>query len=122
MMASAAPLLDYIASAKARDECMQRVDENNQNWMALALLQLQQLARSHGSWANTEHGVTGEDIRVMLLPHVGHPNSPNAWGNLTMQAVRKKLIVATGEYRPMKDVRSHARKTPVYQFVSARAP
>jgi hypothetical protein len=66
--------------------------------------------------ANTEHGVTGEDIRRMLLPHVGHPASPNAWGALVNSAVRKAILKPTGHYRPMKDVRSHARKTAVYEF------
>ncbi|MFZ0270967.1 MAG: hypothetical protein WAL34_03870 [Acidobacteriaceae bacterium] len=84
--------------------------------MALALLQIEQLARSHEGWANTEHGVIGEDIRRMLLPHVGHPGSPNAWGALIRRAIKKGLIVATGEYRHMKEKRSHARRTMVYRF------
>jgi hypothetical protein len=52
----------------------------------------------------------------MLLPHVGHPASPNAWGALVNSAVRKAILKPTGHYRPMKDVRSHARKTAVYEF------
>ena len=118
MPESSAPLLDYLASSQARDEGMQKVTVNNKEWMALALLQLEQIARSHDGWANTEYGVTGEDIRVMLIPYIGKPHSSNAWGVLICEAVRRKMIVATGQYRSMKDKRSHARKTAVYVFQS----
>jgi hypothetical protein len=50
-------LLDYIASAQARDAALRQVSENNADWMSLALLQLEQLTRTHEDWANTEHGV-----------------------------------------------------------------
>ena len=113
-----APLLDFIASAKARDEGMQRVLDNNQDWFALAMIQLGQFARTRDGYANTEYGITGEDVRVALLPHVGKPQSPHAWGALINKAVRDGILVATGQYRAMKDKRSHARKTAVYMMVS----
>jgi hypothetical protein len=115
-MNSSAPLLDFIASAQARDEGMERVVDNNNDWARLAFIQLEQISHAHGGWANTEHGVMGEDIRCMLTPRIGKPSSPHAWGALTNAAIRKGLIVATGQYRSMKDVRSHARKTAIYVF------
>jgi len=95
---------------------MARTTENNPDWSSLAILQLEQLAKSRAGWANTEYGVTGEDIRAMLITHVGYSSSPNAWGALVNRAVRKGIIVAAGQYRAMKDVRSHARETPIYRF------
>jgi hypothetical protein len=116
-MESGAPLLDFLASAQARDAGIEQVTENNSDWMALALLQLEQLARMPNGWANTEHGVTGEDLRRMLIARVGHPGHANAWGALINKAVRDGLLKATGAYRAMKEKRSHARKTPVYVFM-----
>lgn len=39
---------------------------------------------------------------------MGNPASPNAWGTLIAHAIRKGVIVATGTYRAMKAVDSHA--------------
>jgi hypothetical protein len=115
-MDSAFPLLDYGAAQKARDEGIKEVSENNQTWMALALLQIEQFARTHDGWANTEHGVTGEGIRVMLVPRVGHPNSQNCYGALIRTAIKRGLLVETGTLRAMKTEKSNARRTMVYRF------
>jgi len=77
-------------------------------------IQLYQWVKSHDGWANTERGFTGEDIRVALTTMVGNPNSPNAWGALIAFAIRRNVIEATGAYRKMKCVTSHARRTMVY--------
>jgi hypothetical protein len=119
MRATGLPLLDAIAADQALEEALNRVKNNNEQWMALALVQLRQFALSHDAWANTEHGITGEDIRFMLLPHIGHPTTPKAWGALIGAAIKQGIIEATGAYRKMKDVRSHSRKTPVYRFMGA---
>ena len=57
------PLLTYIKAAEARDAALAQVSDNSGDWMALALTQLDQLGKQRDGWANTEHGVTGEDIR-----------------------------------------------------------
>ena len=116
------PILDAIESSKARDEGMQQSSENNSEWMALALIELEQLSNGAAGWSNLESGFTGEDIRNILTPRIGKPRSPHGWGTLIMHAVRRKMIAATGRYVPMRDVRSHARKTAVYQFLTVRAP
>jgi hypothetical protein len=117
-MQSAAPLLDYLAGQQARDAVLASVERSNQDWFNLAYLQLEQFAR-HGcpDYANTEHGLTGEEIVAMLKPHCGKPHHSNAIGALICKAVRRGLLVHTGQYRKMKNVGSHARRTPVYQLI-----
>jgi hypothetical protein len=56
-------------------------------------------------------------VRQLVSRSVGGPHHHNAWGALVMHMVRTGRLVATGEYRPMKDVKSHARKTPVYRVL-----
>jgi hypothetical protein len=117
---SNSPLLDYIEEQArvARDAGIAQVQSNNPDWFALAMIELQEIAK-HGSrdWANIDT-FTGETIRQMISPLVGHPASPNAWGALIMAAIKKKMIEPTGQYVAMKAERSHARKTAVYRFVS----
>lgn len=59
---------------------------------------------------------TGEDVRrawtAMGLPQ---PHHHNVWGAAFNGAVRRGLVVATGDYDHMCGVRSHARKTPLYK-------
>lgn len=115
MNGPAAPLLDYIESAKRRDEALAQVSCNSGSWFDVALVALEQLPKQN-SWANLERGFTGEFIRQALTPSVGHPHHPNAWGALIRAAIGRDLIAATGEYRPMQAVNSHGRKTPVYRW------
>ena len=116
MTPSGLPLLDHIESAKRRDAALQRVAENAVEWMPLALLELEQLARNSTGWANLDRGFTGEFIRQALTPRIGHPHHNNAFGALIRTAITRKIIVPTGEYRAMQAVNSHSRKTPVYRF------
>jgi hypothetical protein len=58
---------------------------------------------------------TGEDVRDHLTKLNIVPHHPNAWGALVAKAVRDKLLTPTGERRPMKGPRSHARRTDVYR-------
>jgi hypothetical protein len=55
---------------------------------------------------------TGEDIRHLVSEL---PSHPNAWGGLIARVLKDELIYPTGDYRPMKDKSSNARKTPVYE-------
>lgn len=118
MNCSSAPLLDFISSAQARDAGIDQTAQNNREWMALGLLQIEQLAWGSEGWANLGNGFTGEDLRRILTPLIGKPSSPHGWGSLCMHAIRRKLIVNTGRYVPMREVKSHARKTAVYQLVN----
>lgn len=100
-------------SRAARDDGIGRVTHNvGEAWMAGALRHL--LAIPYADF-------TGEDVRKHLLAKgYAKPHHANAWGAVMMTAVKRGLIEKTGEYRPMKDKRSHARATPVYVLASKR--
>ena len=59
--------------------------------------------------------VTGEDIRRICTDRGVTPHHSNAWGGVISGLVRAGQLRATGEYRQMADVRSHARETKVYE-------
>jgi hypothetical protein len=58
---------------------------------------------------------TGEDVRELLTKAGVVPHHPNAWGALIAKSVRDKLLTPTGERRPMRGARAHARRTDVYR-------
>ena len=116
MSADSLPLLDYLASAQARDEGLAKTAANNSEWLALALIELEQLSRGNHEWSNTEHGFIGEDIRRMIVPRIGKPSSPHCYGALIRMALKAELIFETGKLRAMKDKSSHARRSMVYTF------
>ena len=62
--------------------------------------------------------LTGEDIRVVCEERGVVPHHSNAWGGVIGALQKRGLLVRTGEYRRMGDVRSHARETPVYLVVA----
>lgn len=86
---------------------IKQVAINAGDWMDQALAAMRFLSKRR-EW-------TGEDIRLTLVPIVGHPHHHNAYGALISRAIREKLIIPTGRYVPMKTGKSHARKTPVYR-------
>ena len=57
---------------------------------------------------------TGEDIRRALTTYGVTPHHHNAWGALIRSAVKTGILIDTGTVRQMKDVASHARRTPIY--------
>jgi hypothetical protein len=116
MMCSAAPLLDYLEGVKRRDEGMRIVAANNEEWLRLALIELEQMSRSSSDWENMEHGFIGEDIRNMLIPRIGRPTTPHCYGAMIRIALQRGLIEETGKLRAMKDVNSHARRSMVYRW------
>jgi hypothetical protein len=97
-----------------RDKGIKKVDSHNEDWMERAL----NVSVSFVGILPCSDDFTGEDLRLMLeSTAVGSPKHPNAYGALINTLVRRKIIVPTGEYRKMKDLSSHARKTPVYRAV-----
>lgn len=62
--------------------------------------------------------VTGEDIRRLCTSRGVTPHHPNAWGGVISGLVCAGRLRATGEYRQMADVKSHARETKVYRVPS----
>lgn len=63
---------------------------------------------------------TGEGIRlaVMLPP----PHHHNAWGAVIRMAVRRGLLMDTGQMAHMTSKKSHARRSPVYRRTVLRFP
>jgi hypothetical protein len=59
--------------------------------------------------------MTGEDVRVAIVNTVGEPHHHNAWGAMIKSAVKQRLIIPTGKWRPMKLPQSHARVSPIYR-------
>ena len=59
--------------------------------------------------------VTGEDMRHAVQDAIGRPGHHNAYGALISHAVRRNLLLKTGEWTKMRDPQSHARMTPVYR-------
>ena len=112
---SALPLFDRTASTRERDRGIRDEKSVNSDWIARCLDHLVALK------GTTPEGFTGEDIRAKVIEACGFPSHPNAFGALTMQAVRKKIIVPTGQWVPMKDRSSHARKTPTYKWGEGKA-
>ena len=90
-----------------KEEGIHKVSEHNENWLEDCVKQAEVIGE--GVLA------TGEDIRFWCEATVGHPKHHNAWGALINTLLKRKIIVPTGEWRPMKDRASHARKTPVYK-------
>lgn len=102
------PLLDYAASVAARDEALDRVALHaGSEFMKAGLFAIANIRNED---------VTGEAIRVILVGKGIKPHHPNAWGILVRQAVKLGLLIETGLYTKMTDVRSHARKTQIYRI------
>jgi hypothetical protein len=103
------PLLTY--AEQARNQALRQVEQNNDEWFGIALLQIESLGKREG-----QQEMIGEDIRRMVEPAVGKPSHPNAWGAVIATAMRRKLIFDTGRVGRMTSITSHARKTTIYAF------
>jgi hypothetical protein len=101
---------DSTTGQQLKEKGIKEVSEHNENWMKRAILG----ARTYITYPAT---FTGENIRNYIEQWVGAPKHPNAYGALINTLIKRKIIVPTGEHRKMKDIRSHARSTPVYKAV-----
>lgn len=107
-MTTSLPLLDYAASVAARDEALNRVALHaGSEFMKAGLFAISNIKGED---------VTGEAVRVILIGQGIKPHHPNAWGSLVRQAIKLGLLIETGLYTKMTDVRSHARKTQIYRI------
>ena len=98
---------DLFDSRRARDRGMAATTETNPTFA--------EQVRYEIAWIPVGSDVTGEDIRAMCADRSITPSHPNAWGAVINSAVRSGMLVATGEHRQMRAVKSHARQTPVYR-------
>lgn len=104
------PKFDLKESERARDEALEGVtQEPFSSRVATYLAENVSFGRRF----------TGEDIRRWCTEADIHPHHSNAWGGVISGLLRSGTIQATGERRKMEDVRSHARKTDVYERVPA---
>lgn len=90
-----------------------RTTQTNAGWMDWAIDQVLLMKNE------TQLTVTGEQIRLWCETRENalHPVSPHAWGALTSHAVRLGILRDTGRVSHMKAVKSHARRTPIWEFV-----
>jgi hypothetical protein len=105
---------DAYESIKARDAALETIADNNASWLKRAVEEM----------ARLDHGIqdTGEGFRKRLLERgLRPPVHANAWGSLFMTLTKRKVLVPTGEYRPMREAKSHGRRTPVYALVHGQA-
>lgn len=98
---------DMFESKSARDAALNQVEENAGNFTVAAL----------DAIASIPSGsiMTGEDIRRAVSNAGIRPHHHNAWGALINIGIKRKLIEPTGDYVHMSDIKSHARRTPVYR-------
>lgn len=99
--------LTFDEAIQQRNEVLDAVADNSSGWLKLALEAMKRIPDG------TER--TGEGFRVMLLEG-GLPDAPhaNSWGALTGTLSRRGILVATGDWQPMKQKSSHGRLTRVY--------
>lgn len=97
-----------IEAKEARDEALQRVKTNSGTWYEDAIKAAKTIP--HG-WIGT-----AEDLRLHLIRSgLEKPHHHNVWGAFINTCIRKRILIATGDYEHMQTRRSHARRTPVYQ-------
>jgi hypothetical protein len=59
--------------------------------------------------------VTGEDISLACARAGIIPHHANAWGAAANMALKRGLLIDTGQRAKMRKRASHARQTPVYR-------
>ncbi len=99
------PTPDQKEAERLRDRGLYTVAVKAAPWFDKALEQVAGLRGWEG---------TGEDLRIALVPIIGEPHKPNAWGALINSAIKSGYLTRTGERRKMRTKKSHARTTDVY--------
>lgn len=94
---------DLFGGRAGRDEGIASVAANNREWMRIAIVVVHRLPRG---WLGL-----CEDIRPYIEDVAGRPTRPNAYGALIRECIKRGLLQRTGERRPMRWVKSHARMT-----------
>jgi hypothetical protein len=77
-------------------------------WQKLALAALRNILHT------LPEEFPAEAIRVRIAPLCGSP-SPYVWGSLVKNAMKEGLIAETGKLTAMRSVKSHGRRTMIYQ-------
>lgn len=104
-------MVDFNAekSMENKKDGMEKVLNSNLSWVEAVRSRLSTILKEKEGKL-----LTGEDIRAAFAELGIEPNHPNAWGALVNSLIKKKILIPTSQYKPMKDPRSHARSTRVY--------
>lgn len=104
--------MSLFEARRERDVGLAKTRSKNSAWTAQALAMLPYMK------AEGFDTCTGEGMRNWLLANgLDAPSSPHAWGALTVAAVKRGVLQDTGRVVQMTDVRSHARRTPLWKFL-----
>lgn len=94
-----------------RDAGIAKTVAKNDSWIERALAKLPTMKADGYTTA------TGEGMRLWLLTNgIEEPSSPHAWGALTRTAMKREIIRDTGRVVQMFTKKSHARRTPLWEF------
>lgn len=100
-----------FAARAGRDAGIEKTKAKNSEWLDRALAKLKDMKRAGHATA------TGEGMRIWLLSSgIENPTSPHAWGMLTRIAMQRGIIRDTGRVVQMFTDKSHARRTPLWEF------
>jgi hypothetical protein len=100
-------LTNLFDAARERDAALSQVQANAGDFVERALDAIRVMP--HGFCE------TGEGFRKLVERRGIKPHHHNAWGALINVAVKRGMLVATGEMAHMKGHKSHARRTPIYR-------
>jgi len=101
--------VDLFDAREARDRAVEQVSHNAGRWVDRALEMVSRVIPPRAE-------VTSEEIRFALTDNgLEAPHHYNAWGALTVAAVKRGLLVDTGRLGQMRGPKSHARRTPIWR-------
>lgn len=91
----------------AREKGINKVSEGSSTWIELAHKTIH---------LYPENMATGEDLKVFLEKRIGGPHHFNVYGAMIIGAIRKGILIGTGEFPTMKLKSSHARRNQLYRI------
>lgn len=100
---------DLFAALERKEAALQAVADNSGSWIDDVMATAARIAQQR-----TGEIVTGEGVRALVEPIAGPPHHHNAWGAATANLVRRRYLIPTGRWVPMRSAKSNARKTPQY--------
>jgi hypothetical protein len=98
--------LCLLTALAERDKALDHVGERSGDFIEHGLQAIQTISADE---------VTGEELRAELEGRGIRPHHHNAWGALTMTAIRQGLLAPTERFRNMRGPKSHGRMTRVYR-------
>lgn len=102
--------IDLFKSRKRRDAGIAQTSERNSMFLGAAMDVLLLLRE--------RKTITGEQLRYEVASRVNlQPTSPHVWGAIIRTAVKRGVLKDSGRTGQMQDVKSHARRTPIWEFV-----